>query len=83
MSEREAAGALLGALTRQQRDTLWWKMTCAASEVTAELDKLTRLPWPTRDYCYGPGILEATAGVRDDLLDLLDSEIPGDLRRLG
>jgi hypothetical protein len=58
-------------------------MTCAVADVTAELDQLTRRPPSVRDLLYGPGIAQSYAGLRDDLLDLLDNEIPGDLRRLG
>ena len=58
-------------LTRTEARELYVMMLAGVHLVNEELGQLERLPLPARDLCYGPGILPATRGVRDDMLDLL------------
>ena len=58
-------------LTGAEAHELYVMALAGVQLVNEELSQLERLPLPACDLCYGPGILPATQGVRDDMIDLL------------
>jgi len=58
-------------LTAAEAQALFARTLAGIQRADEELASLEHCPASARDYVYGPGLLEATRGVRDDLVDLL------------
>ena len=68
---------LLSALTDTEARVLADAILIELPYVNLELAHLERMPPAGRDCCYGPGILPATYGVRDDMVSLLVDTVTG------
>ena len=66
------SGRLLDPLTRDEADALWLRLVRGLRATSGELALLEKCPPAVRDMLYGPGVLAAYYGLRDDLADLLD-----------
>jgi hypothetical protein len=62
---------LLDVITQDEADALASAILTEMPFVNDELARLERCPPSARDLCYGPRILQATYGMRDDMVDLL------------
>lgn len=67
--------ALLDQLTRRESDRLWAGLVQARRAVAAEVGELAKCSRSTRDELYGPGALDAMAGVLDWLDDVLETDL--------
>lgn len=62
---------LLAPITQPESDQLWWKLVKAAADLGDEIQQLSKLPKPTRDFAYGPDVMERMQATQEELLDII------------
>ena len=68
--------SILSPLTQVEADALWNELMRALCDLHAEMAELEARPAAVRDMLYGPGVYESYRDLRDEVVDLLEDDIP-------